>query len=405
LFDVLIVGGGPVGSQTAFQLAGMGYTTAVIEEKTDHAEPVCCTGIISEECFRAFEITPKVVFRHVNSASVYSPSGKRLRLARPASQAVVIDRPAFNAFMTERARKRGAEYRFGTRVAAVRVGRDMVSITTSVQGTQANLEARAVVVATGFGSFLTETIGLGRPRNLVGGSQAEVETRGVAEVEVYLGKGITPGFFAWLVPTSPNRALAGLLARHAPREQLKAFLGFLKDQDKITSIDVPLTSGAVPLRASPKTYADRLLVAGTAAGLVKPLTGGGIYFGLLSADMAAEVLHDAFARDDLSSHQMANYQRLWKRKLGHELKVGSWAHTLLQHQSDRRLDRIFDIMSAQGRLDALVGESDISFDWHSRAVRHLLSEGTLAKLIIGKKNRSPALPRRRADCPREEISD
>jgi hypothetical protein len=102
---------------------------------------------------------------------------------------------------------------------------------------------------------------------------------------------------------------------------------------------------------------------------------------------------------------MANYQRLWKRKLGHELKVGSWAHTLLQRQSDRRLDRIFDIMSAQGRLDALVGESDISFDWHSRAVRHLLSEGTLAKLIIGKKNRSPALPRRRADCPREEISD
>jgi hypothetical protein len=50
---------------------------------------------------------------------------------------------------------------------------------------------------------------------------------------------------------------------------------------------------------------------------------------------------------------------------------------------------VFNIMNSDRRLETLLGKDDISFDWHSKAVRHLLSEGTLAKLILGKKKPFP----------------
>ena len=49
----------------------------------------------------------------------------------------------------------------------------------------------------------------------------------------------------------------------------------------------------LPLGPVTRTYADRVVAVGDAAGLVKPTTGGGIYYGLLSGSIAAEVLGDA----------------------------------------------------------------------------------------------------------------
>jgi hypothetical protein len=47
------------------------------------------------------------------------------------------------------------------------------------------------------------------------------------------------------------------------------------------------------------------------------------------------------------------------------------------------MDRIFDIINNTGVVENLMQEDDLSFDWHSSAVRHLLQEATLAKLIRG----------------------
>ena len=66
-------------------------------------------------------------------------------------------------------------------------------------------------------------------------------------------------------------------------------------------------------------------MVGDAAGQVKPTTGGGIYYGLLCADIAANNLHRALDADDLSARNLANYEREWKKKLGRELKIGYYA--------------------------------------------------------------------------------
>ena len=52
----------------------------------------------------------------------------------------------------------------------------------------------------------------------------------------------------------------------------------------------------LPLGPIERTYGDRLLVIGDAAGLVKPTTGGGIYYSIVSGSLAAEVAGDGLRR-------------------------------------------------------------------------------------------------------------
>ena len=377
-----VIGGGPVGSQVACKLASMGYGVVVVEQKERLVEPVCCAGIIGQECVNSFAIDESVIFRRANSARVFSPSGKRINLWRPEPQACIVDRAAFNVALARRAQGRGVEYVLNSPVMGIEVKDDRVRIKADHPGGGSNLfEARAVVIATGFGSKVVEGLSLGKVGDFVMGAQAEVEVTGVDEVEVYLGQDIAPGFFAWLVPTSPQRALAGLLSRRSPGPHLRKFLSSLSAQGKIASAEAELSYGWIPLKPLARTYGDRLMVVGSAAGQVKPTSGGGIYYGLLCADMAASNLHRALKSDALSARNLANYEKEWKRKLGRELRAGYWARKFYEILSDRQIDRIFDIIESNGVVEALLQADDLSFDWHGRVVLRLMGHQALSKAI------------------------
>ena len=123
------------------------------------------------------------------------------------------------------------------------------------------------------------------------------------------------------------------------------------------------------------------MVVGDAAGQVKPTTGGGIYYGLLCADIAANSLYRALDDDDLSVRNLASYEREWKKKLGRDLKIGYWARKLYEHLSDRQVDRVFDIIKSNGLDETLLKTGDLSFDWHGEAILRLLGHRVLSKAI------------------------
>jgi digeranylgeranylglycerophospholipid reductase len=380
MYDVIVVGGGPIGSCTARYLAEKGQRVLVLERKPQAGEAACCTGIIGQECVNAFGIDDSLILRQVNSASLFSPSGNRLHIKRPEPQASILDRAAFDRSMTESAQKVGADYSYNSHVSDVDIESSQATVAMCRRGKEYKIQTKSVVIASGFNPGLTRRLGLGIFRDFAIGAQAEVDAPELDEVEVYFGD-MAPDFFGWIVPTIPSMARVGLISRQKPGLYLKNWLALLAAQGKIASADSKISYGGIPLRPLTRTYGERMLVVGDAAGQVKPTSGGGIYYGLLSAGIAAGTLHRALMDGDLSAKRLARYERGWHQKLGRELRIGYWTRKLYERLSDRQIDRLFEVVRAGGIDEALLKAEDLSFDWHSKTILRLLKYQMVARTL------------------------
>jgi len=381
LYDVIIVGAGPAGSYIAHELASSGYDVAVFEEKSAPGLNVCCTGIISTECFQSLEPGTDVVLTKVNSAKFFSPSGRCLRLQTENVQAYVVNRLLLDKALTSKAQSQGAQYFFSSPVIDIIPGKDSIQAETLCFGAREIFSARAVVLANGFKPKLSRKLGLGKITNFLVGAQAEIEVKNVDEFEVYFGQEIAPGAFAWLVPTSANKAYIGLLATSQAKLHLQKLLNNLSGQGKITDREVEIRQKAIPVGALARSYGDRVLVIGDAAGQVKPTTGGGIYFGHLGAKIAAEVLDEAFSSDNLTAGQLSRYQKRWKVNMGKELSRGYWARWAYGKLSDHQIEGIFNVLGSNGMAEALLNSGDSSFDWHSKLILAVLRHSSAYPLL------------------------
>ncbi len=135
--------------------------------------------------------------------------------------------------------------------------------------------------------------------------------------------------------------------------------------------------GEIPLRPLLRTFHDRLLVVGDAAGQVKPTTGGGIYYSLLAGEIAVQTLDEALAAGDLSAAKLSQYQRRWKDLLSRELEVGYSARRLFEFLNDRQISSLVEQASANGFRADLVNSTDVSFDWHSRMIAKIMGHPML----------------------------
>jgi flavin-dependent dehydrogenase len=88
-YDVVVVGAGPIGSYTANALASSGYKVVVLERKAAAGEDICCTGIISAECFRLLDISTESIIRKAHSARFFLPSGRYIRLQSKYIETIV----------------------------------------------------------------------------------------------------------------------------------------------------------------------------------------------------------------------------------------------------------------------------------------------------------------------------
>jgi len=266
-------------------------------------------------------------------------------------------------------------------VVAVTPEADCISATVDYHGKQRTFTAQAVVLACGSGSRLSEKLGFGKITNFAFGAQAEVESRGLDEVELYFDQNLFSGFFGWLVPTTPDKGLAGLLVPGDPASYLGKFSHHLRAQGRIASTEADMKFGTIPLGTLPRTYSDRIIVVGDAAGQVKPTTGGGIYYGFLCADIAAECLHQAFLANDFSAAKLAIYDKGWRAKLNRELQSGYRARWFYKKLGNRHIDKLISVAQDNGILRLIAEWPDFSFDWHGPLItkisKHLATEASL----------------------------
>lgn len=384
LYDVLIIGGGPAGSRVAFNLAELGYRVAVLEKHEGIGEHVCCTGIVSRKCIDLANVSNDCILQESKSAKAFAPSGDFLRVSKDEVQAYILDRAVFDLSLAKKAEGQGAEYLLSTCAKAISIRDQGVEVSVDQRGEAMVLRSRVAIIANGFGSGLPHKLGMGQIKDFIGGAETEVPSHGIAEVEVHFSQRIARGFFAWLVPLSPHRVRVGLLSRENPRRCLKDFLDQLAAQGKISSIDSRVIYGGVPLRPLPRTYGERVLVVGDSAGQVKPTTGGGIYYGFLCADLAAQTIHEAFLANDFSKKNLASYEKAWKGKLGRDLQTGYFVRRLYNQLSDKRINRIFDIVKENNIHNDLIDSPHFSFDRHSGLIMEGLKRLAPWKQWFGK---------------------
>lgn len=371
MYNTIIIGAGPVGSYLATKLARLDYEVLVIEKKSVAGTNVCCTGIISKECYNLLGI-PEIAIRQSNSAKFFAPSGKYLRLCRDDNVAVITDRPFLEQALVNKAKALGAEYIFTTQVESIENKNDYLLVKANSCNSDKVFEAETVVIATGYGSELPWKLGLGRISKFSIGAQAEVDLNAIDEVEIYFDQAMAPGGFSWLVPTRDNKGLAGMITSYQPELHLNQLLLQLKSQAKIVSTEVARNYAVIPIQSLPKTYTHRLLVVGEAAGQVKPTTGGGIYYGILCADIATNVLHQALSSGDMSASKLSAYQKQWKRRLVRELTVGYWTQRLWSKLTNTHIEYLISIAQKKRLPEIIYTMNSFSFDWHSRLFLQLM---------------------------------
>ena len=365
--DVIVVGAGPAGNNAALGLAREGYSVTVIDSRQEIGDKLC-TGLIGRECASRFPIDPALVYREPQTARLVAPGAVPLFFETARPQACVIDRVAYVASFAQRARDAGALYLLGERVHQIVSQNQGVTVITG----QGSHQARAVVLAAGFGSPLVRQAGLGSVSDYVTGVQAVVSTDGADEVEVHLGSDVAPGFFSYLVPTLPGRALVGLLSRKKAQTRLTNFIQKLRQAGKIKEVVNEAATWGIPLRPLKRTYLDRMVVVGDAAGQVKPTTGGGIYYSLLAGEAAAQVLSEALADDDLSSGNLSRYQSRWRSLLAAEMEVGYSARRLYEFLTDHQIGALVKRAAANGFNRELVDASEGTFDWHGKMIAQIM---------------------------------
>jgi flavin-dependent dehydrogenase len=137
----------------------------------------------------------------------------------------------------------------------------------------------------------------------------------------------------------------------------------------------------LPLAPVARTWSARVLAVGDAAGLVKATTGGGIYFGLLSGRIAADVLAGALAEDCLTATRLREYERRWRARLWPEIRAGVAFRTMAARLSDRAIDALVDLARVDGIVPLLKQTAD--FNWHGAAARALLRNASFRRVVFG----------------------
>lgn len=368
LKDVVVIGAGPAGIHAASLLASAGLDVVLFEAQRRIGERAICSGVVGDEAFGRFNLPTQPILSDIRCIQAISPGGKVLTHQTDAPLAQVIDKGTFNRILAERAMTVGAQFELGCWVNSIEVDKHSVHIRyRSPDWAPSEVRAQIAIITTGVNGALSWASGLARPRQFLRALQTEVALppngHGNA-TRVYVGQGVAPGAFGWEIPLGNGNWRVGLMTEQNPEPYFVKLLQRVAPHADISTLRVDRKG--IAQASVGRCVAERVLAAGEAAGHIKTTTGGGIYYGLLSAELAADVTIRAFRKKSFTVQSLGEFERYWRSAFGNELMVGYFARKLASHFTDKQIDSFFDVARASNMLVRLNGK--LKFDWHHRAL-------------------------------------
>ncbi|MBI2264814.1 MAG: NAD(P)/FAD-dependent oxidoreductase [Armatimonadetes bacterium] len=379
MYDVAVVGAGPAGNWVSYLLSRQGFEVLVLEEHKDIGLPIHCTGVVGNDLFEEFDVPKDACLRELNRFKVFSPSLESFCI--PADiQAYVIDRYAFDNLLAKKSKAAGTTYILQAKALDVTTYEDRVRIEVDCDGESRFFSAKLCVLATGSMSNLPYRHGIGMPNYFLKTAQTEADLEGLPDVEVYLGEEIAPGSFAWSVPSCHHQARIGVITKGNAKTYLERLLQSTFLRDRIKSPNYKIRCSRVPIGVPKRTMAGRVIGVGDAASQVKSTTGGGIYYGMIGAQILADTIMRSASNGDFGLSKLKSYDTLWKQRLGTELKTGVYLRHLFENVDDDYLDGIFRLMS-QSNIQQIISHKG-DFNKHKDLILSLARVPEIRKVVL-----------------------
>lgn len=337
MYDVVVVGAGPAGSTAAKVLRERGVSVLLLDKASFPRDKLCGGGMPT----RVWKRFPYVE-SHLNALSygsiTYSMSCRyRLRVVRDVPLLGMVKRREFDNALLQVALQAGVEFRPLTTVVDMQVLHDRVVLRLA---SGESLEAKMVVGCDGMNSLVARRAGLPSSdvRCVCLVSEHPMDPALVSKlftekrlVHLYIKAQGVAGY-GWVFPKKDcvNVGIgefSSAIQPGAPRRSLKEsyalFIAALKEQGLLPREfpDDEMRGAILPIFPLKRTFADRVVVCGDAAGFINPITGEGIYYAMTSGVLAAGVVADAVAAGDFSASFLEKYQRLWFGEFGRDLKI------------------------------------------------------------------------------------
>lgn len=315
-FDVAIVGGSFSGLAAALELRRLGLSVAVIERKRDVGLGLNTTGILVKEALAEYQF-PEKYLRKIREVRLHAPNRKHIDLQHPDYFFCATDTPNLLRHMVQQVIDAGAEVMLDSAFASAETGAGGKIILP-----QHGIEADYLIGADGPRSRVAEFFNLGRNKKFLLGAEVEYKNiyhANLNRFDCYLSQKFAYGYLGWMVPGFDGITQIGLAVAGDKKPELEKLFAILPDECKPPKAELHARRGGlIPCGGLvAPLYRGNVILLGDAAGMVSPLTAGGIFTALHYGKSLARAIsaHKSGAGMHPGAWAEKHYPRFYKKRL------------------------------------------------------------------------------------------
>lgn len=335
--DVIVVGGGPGGAMAARTCAEKGLRVLLLE-KEEVPRYKACGGAVSWKALQLIGPIDDVKPQYMcYGATIHSPAMRQSSQKIKETASILVFRDSFDHFLLKQAQNSGAVINTGEKVISVNITDERVHVVT----TKGEHAAKILIGADGVNSTVARETSLRKkwgPQGYGICIETEIELSSEDTERCILDKELIEAYFlksrgyGWVFPKGNIMSVGiGLWkpSNMKPAQAFDEFISFLskeKGVDLAAHIDHRFIHRVPVGGMNRKTYGEKVLLVGDAAGFVDPFLGEGIYYAVASGITAGEVAAEAiYTGTDLSSYRK-RCDSLFNKDLRTAFKFGNAFH-------------------------------------------------------------------------------